>query len=250
MPFTFSHPAIVIPLKKWKPGWFSYSGLVIGSMSPDMLYFIQMDGEADYGHSLPGIFMFDIPFTLLATVFFHRWLRNILILYLPSPLNRKYAKYLPLNVFPFLRRKWYVVGLSGFIGAVSHILWDQVGSVQGWVYQQDPQFFEKHVQIGFISLELYVFIEYLWSVLGLLFIGWVVFQEKEEFAIKQVSALSKFYFWFSILFVTGAVIIIKLLADPQPYSLGSLFVIGISGFFLALLISCFLFSFSRSAKKI
>ncbi|MDO1446593.1 DUF4184 family protein [Rhodocytophaga aerolata] len=241
MPFTFSHPAIVLPLKKIKPEWFSLTGLVIGSMSPDLLYFFQMSGEEDYGHTFPGIFVFDLPATLLLTLIFHLWIRNTLILYLPSPLNRKFAKYLPQNIFLFLRKNWHIVLFSAFIGAISHLLWDEAGNTQGWVYKQAPDFFGKELAIGPFNYQIYVYIEYIGSLVGLLAIGWVLFNEPGENSLPPISAQAKFGFWFSVLFFTGAVIILKQSIENHTYSMGSLFVIGISGFFLGIIITCLLF---------
>jgi hypothetical protein len=246
MPFTFSHPAIVLPLKKIQPAWFSLTGLVIGSMSPDMMYFLQMSGEEDYGHTLAGIFVFDIPVTLLLTIVFHLWIRNTLLLYLPAPFNRKFAKYMHHNIFIYLRKKWYLVVISAFIGAVTHILWDYTGYPQGWVYELAPDFFGKTLHVGPIQLPMYLFIEYAGSVLGLLFIGWAFLQEKGEEPVRRVSATAKIVFWLCIVFFTVAVIAVKLYVNPRDYGIGSMFVIGISGFLLAVIICCLMFSFKQS----
>lgn len=42
MSFTFSHPAIVSPLNYFPNKWFSLTGLVIGSLTPDFEYFLRM----------------------------------------------------------------------------------------------------------------------------------------------------------------------------------------------------------------
>lgn len=88
MPFTFSHPAIALPLKVIKPAWFSTTGLVVGSIAPDLLYFLKMGGSADFGHTLVGVFMFDIPISYLIAISFYVWLRNVLIRHLPAPLTK------------------------------------------------------------------------------------------------------------------------------------------------------------------
>ena len=54
MPFTFSHPAIVLPLKYLPKKWFSFTGLIIGSMTPDFEYFLRMKVKSDYSHTLNG----------------------------------------------------------------------------------------------------------------------------------------------------------------------------------------------------
>ena len=39
MPFTFSHPAIVLPLTFLRRQWFSLTGLAVGSLTRDVKYF-------------------------------------------------------------------------------------------------------------------------------------------------------------------------------------------------------------------
>ena len=56
MPFTFSHPALILPLKYFPNKWFSLTGLVIGSLTPDFEYFLRMRIKSVYSHTLEGIF--------------------------------------------------------------------------------------------------------------------------------------------------------------------------------------------------
>lgn len=41
MPFTFSHPAIILPLSYLPKKWFSLTGLIIGSLIPDFEYLLE-----------------------------------------------------------------------------------------------------------------------------------------------------------------------------------------------------------------
>lgn len=219
-------------------------------MSPDIMYFFQMNGEEDYRHTLPGIFIFDLPATLLLTLVFHLWIRNTIILYLPSPLNRRFAKYLPQNIFLYLRKKWYIVLFSALLGAISHILWDQLGNPDGLIYAQAPDFFGKQLQIGPFHYKVYVYIEYIGSLIGLLFIGWVFFKEPGEEPLPHVSTTSKFAFWLCMFVITGAVIAIKLIVDERRFSIGPLFVIAISGLFLAIVVTCMLFNLRKRNSQV
>ena len=38
MPFTFAHPAAVLPLKRFTPGWLSFPALLVGTVTPDLAY--------------------------------------------------------------------------------------------------------------------------------------------------------------------------------------------------------------------
>ena len=60
MPFTIAHPAIILPLRK-RGSILSTTGLIIGSMIPDLDLFIQMREVENLGHQWYGIFLFDMP---------------------------------------------------------------------------------------------------------------------------------------------------------------------------------------------
>jgi hypothetical protein len=198
---------------------------------------------------LPGLFVFDIPVTLLLTLIFHLWIRNLLIVYLPAPFNRKFAKYLPQQVVPYLRRKWYLVAFSGLVGAVSHIFWDLLGTPRGWLYHQAPDFFGGQLTIGLWTAKIYLIIEYGGSLIGLLFIAALFVREKGERPVQEISLWYKLLFWLSIVVITGLVMWLKVIIDPRSYSIGSLFVIGISGFFLGIIVTCTVFSLTKQGSK-
>src|ERR1700744_5706609 len=97
MPFTFSHPAIVIPFKWLPKKWFSMTGLVVGSMIPDFESFITLEPDKTYSHSLPGVFWFDLPLALLVCFLFHDIVKRPLLGHLPLFLKRKFFRYRVFN---------------------------------------------------------------------------------------------------------------------------------------------------------
>ncbi|WP_246842782.1 DUF4184 family protein [Allokutzneria sp. NRRL B-24872] len=124
MPFTLSHPAVVLPLLR-KP--FVPAGLVAGAVVPDLPYFLSALGVSStsaqdwYGpllpnatqtHSLWGL-LIDIPFALgLVAVFWS--LRAPITALLPAGLR------LP---GPGSRHVGWLL-ISVLIGVASHLLWD------------------------------------------------------------------------------------------------------------------------------
>jgi hypothetical protein len=79
MPFTFSHPAAILPLR-WLPNkYYSLTGLIIGSMTPDFEFLIRMNVGSIYSHTLAGIFYFDIPVGIAICFLFHDVVRDDLI---------------------------------------------------------------------------------------------------------------------------------------------------------------------------
>lgn len=125
MPFTFAHPALVLPLRYGFCKRLSMTALIAGSLSPDLEYFIRMSVKGLYGHTPAGIFLLDIPLALLLTFIFHGMIRDALMRNLPAfircrlwPLRRdiRWPIYVKTHLITVL--------LSLFIGALSHVLWD------------------------------------------------------------------------------------------------------------------------------
>ena len=231
MPFTFSHPALVLPLAGFKPRWFSATGLAIGSMAPDFLYFIKMDGSEDFGHTLTGIFIFDLPISYLLAIAFHRWVRNPLLVHLPAPLDRKYAGYLAFDFGHTLKANGFVFPLSVLLGAFSHIGWDYFCDPRGWTYYAAPGFFGQYVSVAGFRLRVYLLMERIGSVVGLLFLGWATLRAVRPAAdISPASARSKGVYWLSLLVTTLVFTSLRFPFDHHTHQLGQVVLILTSAF--------------------
>jgi hypothetical protein len=97
MPFTFSHAAIVLPLRLLPKKWFSLTALVIGSLTPDFEYFIRMKVQSNFSHTILGVFWFDLPFGILLAFLFHNIVRNSLFENLPLPLRSRFIAFNKFN---------------------------------------------------------------------------------------------------------------------------------------------------------
>ena len=97
MPFTFSHPAIVLPLKFLPKRWFSLTALVIGSLTPDFEYFIRMKVQSDFSHTFLGIFWFYLPLGILLAFIFHNTVRNSLFDNIPMSLKSRLNRFNEFN---------------------------------------------------------------------------------------------------------------------------------------------------------
>lgn len=242
MPFTFSHPAIVLPLKKIKPTWFSPSGLIMGSMAPDFQYFLKMDARSDLGHTPIGVFMIDLPLSFLVAIAFHLWVRNILIRHLPSPLDKKYHDSLEFNFLGFLRRRWLLFTISAIIGVMSHLIWDDFAKPDSWVYSLAPSFFSQTVHVGPLKGFLYDLIERMGSVLGLLFFAWVIFQKKEQAPMPApLSSKTKSGYWASVALGASIIVGVKLVIDKGTFTLGHFIVVLCSAGLIAIVFTSMLY---------
>ncbi|MDX1952069.1 MAG: DUF4184 family protein [Verrucomicrobiota bacterium] len=131
VPFTPSHPAIVLPLARWG---LPLSPLVIGSIMPDMLYFIYLNTGANFGHTIPGLFQFDLPVGILFFLLFNYFCRLPLVSLFPEShqaalLNQKFSWSIP---------QLLLVPLCILLGAWSHILWDGITHVHPFTMRYMP----------------------------------------------------------------------------------------------------------------
>jgi hypothetical protein len=148
MPFTFSHPAIVLPLTYLPKRWFSLTGLIIGSMTPDFEYFLRMKIQSLYSHTINGLFWFDLPLGIILAFIFHLLVRNTLFGNLPYFINSRLSEYKSFQWTYYFKHHWLVVCISVLIGAASHLLWDSFTHQHGYFVAAIPQLTQKVTLLG------------------------------------------------------------------------------------------------------
>jgi hypothetical protein len=126
MPFTFSHPALIIPLLHARPRhrWLSATGLITGSIAPDFEKFFRLHLANEYSHSLASIFYFSCPVALVLAFLFHGVVRDPLLAHLPMALQRRVGNFARFNWLAYFRQHYVGVLASVVIGAELHLLWD------------------------------------------------------------------------------------------------------------------------------
>ncbi|MBI3724150.1 DUF4184 family protein [bacterium] len=139
MPFTLlAHQAPVLPLKMWKPGWFSGTALVIGSVAPDVEYVFQGVPHQGFMHSLEGQLLVSLPLTLALA-----WIARHAV---AAPLARRAPD---LGAFHLRDLGAIAAGRtsagslakdasSALAGAYSHIALDGITHPGGWAFSVFP----------------------------------------------------------------------------------------------------------------
>jgi Domain of unknown function (DUF4184) len=123
MPFTFSHVAAALPLRKLLGSRAVFSALAIGTMLPDLPYFLPIGVPRHVTHSEWGLLYYCLPMGLISYVAFHYALKTPLIALLPAALqSRVVALVVPLQSLP--RASWLAVMFSLLVGSASHLAWD------------------------------------------------------------------------------------------------------------------------------
>ncbi len=133
MPFTFlAHQAPIAPLKLIRPTWFSGTALAIGSMAPDLQYFLS--GETgNWAHTLPGQFLFCLPITLFLALLVERLMAEPIALHLPELGNFHLRDFATLSHRRHGLGRWLVLAVpSALIGSFSHVVLDAFTHKHGW----------------------------------------------------------------------------------------------------------------------
>ncbi len=166
MPFTTSHPALILPLKKLGPRWFSLTGLMAGAMAPDLLYFVMgITTFRGFGHSWWGMFAIDLPAAILFSFVFHRWFKYHVIINLPAPFDRRLSGLAESEFKVIGIRSWLAFVVSILVGILSHFFWDSFTHNAGEMVRLIPWLGGTSTLFG-VTMHRFEFAQFLSSVLG------------------------------------------------------------------------------------
>jgi len=233
MPFTFSHPAITLPLTYLPRQWVSLTGLVIGSLTPDFEYFLRMRIESIYSHTILGLFWFNLPLGLLLAFIFHNIVRDSLLDNLPTFLKSRFSALRQFEWNKYFKKNWLVATISILIGAASHILWDSFTHNYGYFVETIPALTNK---INFFGMQVPTFkiLQHSSTIIGGLVIVYAIYKlPKDSKVIGNVTIK----YWVIIAGITLSIIVIRLLSGFEFKQYGNLAVTGISAVLISLTIT-------------
>lgn len=127
MPFTFAHPAAILPIRRHG----NTAALIIGSLIPDVGYLLMLDVPRDWSHGPSGIFLFCLPLGIMAYVLYVAVLREPWLMLLPPGIRVRVRPEYPL---PRTLRHWAVVLASLVVGVLTHVGWDALTQLH-WILQ-------------------------------------------------------------------------------------------------------------------
>ena len=122
MPFTASHPAAVLPLVG-RAGLVP-AGLVIGSMAPDLPYFLQFGSDPSLTHSAVGVATIDLVLGLVAFAAWHGLVGPAVVAAGPAGLRARVGAPGPLRAQFASAQATTSVVASLVVGSATHVLWD------------------------------------------------------------------------------------------------------------------------------
>ena len=152
MPFTFSHPLAVVPLRRVCPRLLNFAALVVGSMSPDFGYYVRQFPMARFAHTIPGTFAVCLPTGLIALGVFYL-LRRPLCFVLPQP-HRAALMPLALRCPAFSFSAVLATAFSVLLGAWTHTIWDSFTHEGGWAVERFAGLRYSLIHIGSTTLPI------------------------------------------------------------------------------------------------
>jgi hypothetical protein len=231
VPFTFSHPAIVLPFLKNKN--LSATALIVGSISPDLEYFFRMKMQSEISHTLLGIFLIDFPLGFIVIFAFHTIIKKPLIANLPYFFQSRMQLLKDSNWLHYFKNNILVVLLSFFLGTLSHIFWDSMTHWDGYVVERIAFFNEV-----FFGFPVYKIAQYGSSIIGLILILYYIYKQPSE--VENTDKINRNY-WFVSFGITAVLLGIRFTFGLDVSEIGSVIVSVFFSMMVALTISGILF---------
>lgn len=245
MPFTFSHPAIVLPLRYLPKSWFSLTALIIGSLTPDFEYFLRMKVKSNYSHTLDGIFWFDLPIALLLTFIFHNIIRNLLFQNLPQIIKNRVLIFTEFNWNIYFKRNWFIVLISLLIGIISHIFWDSFTHKHGY-FVNEISVLRNSILVFGAEIPFWKIAQHGSTFLGSITIILAFLSLPKNNSFKTDT--DKIY-WNAIILFTSAVLFIRFIANPKALNFGNFAVSCIASFLLSITVIPLIIKFKSDPKN-
>jgi hypothetical protein len=230
MPFTPAHPAIVLPLINKK--YFSATGLIIGSISPDFEYFFKASVSGVHGHTIAGLFYFDLPVVFFFSLVFHFLIKESLIVNLPGFLQSRLQPVRTLDFKNYLLGNLLLFSLSALLGAVSHIFWDSFTHNGKFFVETLPIYEGAYIPFQGVKYPLWYALQHISTYVGIaIILGYLYFSPSDkDFKVSS----PKLTYWIALILLGAVFFVIRFTAFHVKFDLGNSVVTSISSLMLAL----------------
>lgn len=124
MPFTLSHPALVLPLRRLG---LPMTALVLGSTVPDGPLFVGSASSYQLTHRLLGVLTVDLVATVVLFAVWTCVVRDALVDLTPAPVRARFSARARST-----RREWLLAPLAAVVGSTTHVIWDSFTHSGRW----------------------------------------------------------------------------------------------------------------------
>ena len=230
MPFTPAHPAIVLPLLKSR--YFSATGLIVGSVSPDFEYFFKASVSGVHGHTLLGLFYFDLPVSIFLALTFHLLIKESLIGNLPALLQSRLQSLRVLDFKNYLRTHVLIFLASALVGAFLHIFWDSFTHNDRYFVNAISTLRTTHIPYDGANYPLWYALQHLSTAVGLIII--LIYLFKMDVKTDYTAHKPKFGYWLATIFLTVIFIYLRFTLFQVKFEIGNVVVTVMSASMLSI----------------
>jgi hypothetical protein len=211
MPFTFAHPAAVLPAKYLPEKWVSMSALVVGSITPDLEYFTRMKNLSIYSHTWLGLLCYDMPVGFAFIFVYHLLIRDGLIRNLPLFLKSRLSRYSGFNWIQYLRQNFLVVMISLAAGIATHIAWDGFTHRTGCFVAVIP-WLKQSTYVEGVGLTHYYILQGISSLVGMTIVMYALYKIPKDESVVKGKILK---YWAVVSILTVLIVIVRaLIGEP------------------------------------
>lgn len=168
MPWTFAHPAAILPLRNIGGLRLPLAALVIGSLAPDFGYYLGFFQLATFAHSWLGILVLCLPTGAVVLALFAA-IRHDLVRLLPQPHRGALVASMQECHSTNNRPSMLLANALGLcVGAATHAIWDSLTHASGLVVHLVPALQTHLFTLGSRKMHVYNLLQHTSTIIGLL----------------------------------------------------------------------------------
>jgi hypothetical protein len=164
VPWTFAHPALILPLKKVFPKQLYFLGLVVGSIVPDLGYYVGLWSLSSFAHTLKGVLCICLPVGLFVVYILNLIGPHVAIL-LPDPHRTAFLSFIKIQDQPSVK-SFIILVIAIVLGSLSHLLWDSFTHASGAMVISSELLKSEIIEIGTLPIYGYTLMQHLSSLVG------------------------------------------------------------------------------------
>ncbi|WP_226605125.1 DUF4184 family protein [Bacillus cereus] len=233
MPFTFAHPAAVLPFAKKHSKYMSVTALILGSMAPDFEYFLHFRPYGVIGHMWLGFLYLNLPLVFLLACIYHYILKKPFITHLPKPFAGYYTYVVDKGWRIHTWKDLFIFCYSALFGMLTHVVWDAFTHKTGYFVMKIPL-----LQREWYGIPVYKYMQHGSTCIGFLLLVYVLWKYRNEMGKALILASEKRKYWISVIVVATIIFIVHAFLDPyfHIFQIGGIIVSGLTSSFCGLFI--------------
>lgn len=161
MPFTPAHAVAALPFRE---STLPLSAVVIGTLSPDFDFYLRLAPRGTFGHTFQGMFVLDLPLSLLALWLYENTVRPAIEASAPGLFPD--GTRLPLTA-PRTFLGWLLLTAAVMFGVATHIALDSFTHSGYWPYAHFAALRASWQFPGLPSVQTYMLLQCGTSVIGM-----------------------------------------------------------------------------------